>query len=87
MITDKGVNNFGLAKKSLREKAGVRLACVMSSIVLGQFNVGAVFPAAVDDSALGPGFNTRGCYLISLSRSSKRFTLDFAFARLAAAAL
>jgi len=27
----------------------------MSSIVLGQFDVGAIFPVAVDDGALGPG--------------------------------
>ena len=41
--------------------AETRLSHVMSSIVLGQFNVGAVFPAAVDDSALGPGIFAFKC--------------------------
>jgi hypothetical protein len=33
----------------------------MSSIVLGQFNVGAVFPAGVGDSVLGPGIFASKC--------------------------
>jgi hypothetical protein len=79
-ITGRRVNNFGSAKKSLREKAGIRFACVMSSIVLGQFNVGAVFPAAIDDGALDPGSSKQSesaaCLLLCCNSHLPAISLD-----------